>query len=172
VIDPQDAPQLVGADLVDGAEERVGRIGHVFLDERTGAPEWVTVRTGFFDSRESFVPLHGADRTAFGVRVPYTRNQIKGAPTVETAGDRLDESEEAQLYRYYGLEAARIGNGGSQEPAHWVRTTPPAGLTVLPGGRLQGGDVGVAEPRQPRHAGEAGADVDVAPFVLGDDDRR
>ncbi len=123
-----DVQQLIGADLVDASEEKVGRVGQVFLDDHTGEPQWVAVRTGLFGSRESFVPLHGAQTTGGAVRVPYTKNQIKGAPTVEADGGHLDEGDEAELYRYYGLEYAALEDGTARgEQEHWSRTEDAEG---------------------------------------------
>ena len=55
--DPQ---QLVGARLIGPGDRRIGRIRDVFLDDETGAPQWVTVQTALFRGRTSFVPLSGA----------------------------------------------------------------------------------------------------------------
>ncbi|MET4096300.1 PRC-barrel domain-containing protein, partial [Arthrobacter sp. UYCu712] len=40
--------------------EKIGGIGQVYLDDDTDKPSWVTVKTGLFGLRESFVPLEGA----------------------------------------------------------------------------------------------------------------
>src|SRR6187397_3062293 len=39
----------------DGSE--IGRVGQVYTDNDTGQPSWVTVKTGWFGTNESFVPL-------------------------------------------------------------------------------------------------------------------
>ena len=39
---------------VDG--NKIGDTRHVFLDDATGEPEWVSVKTGLFGTSESFVP--------------------------------------------------------------------------------------------------------------------
>ena len=36
--------------------------------------------------------------------VPYDKAKVKGAPRVEDSNGHLSESEEAELYRYYGLD--------------------------------------------------------------------
>jgi len=99
----QDARQLIGADLYAASEQKVGRIGQVYLDDQTGRPEWATVQTGLFGTSESFVPLEGAQRVSSGVAVPYAKDQIKDAPRVEAGDGHIAEGQEAQLYRHYGI---------------------------------------------------------------------
>jgi uncharacterized protein (TIGR02271 family) len=56
--------------------------------------------------KESFVPLLQADRAGHAVRVPYEKSKIKDAPNILTADAHLDESQERELYVYYGLDYA------------------------------------------------------------------
>jgi uncharacterized protein (TIGR02271 family) len=95
---------LIGSHLVDSNGEKVGKIGQIFLDDQTGQPEWATVNTGFFGSSESFVPLAQADVTGEEIRVPYAKDKVKDAPNIDVDGGHLDQSQEAELYRYYGLD--------------------------------------------------------------------
>ena len=48
---------IVGSHAVDNDGDKLGKIGNVYLDDRTGEPAWVTVNTGLFGTKESFVPL-------------------------------------------------------------------------------------------------------------------
>ena len=95
---------LIGCELVGSSGEKIGKIGQIFLDDQTGRPEWATVNTGFFGSNETFVPLAEADSTGSEVRVPYGKDQVKDAPNVDVDGGHLDQSQESELYRYYGLD--------------------------------------------------------------------
>src|SRR5687768_6873230 len=52
--------QFIGCSLVNSDHDRIGEIKEVYLDERTGQPEWFAVRTGMFGNRVSFVPIAGA----------------------------------------------------------------------------------------------------------------
>lgn len=97
-----DARELIGTEL-HATDDKVGKIGQVYLDDQTGKPEWATVNTGFFGTSESFVPLEGASRNGDGVTVPYTKGQIKDAPNVDPSDGHISESQEADLYRHYGL---------------------------------------------------------------------
>ncbi|QKW06026.1 PRC and DUF2382 domain-containing protein [Streptomyces sp. NA04227] len=105
-----DSPQdLAGLNVVDADGGKVGSVQQIYRDDATNAPEWITVRTGLFGMKETFVPLAGARRAEDAVQVPYTKDQIKDAPRMEADG-HLDPSEEEQLYRHYGL--TRRGNAG------------------------------------------------------------
>ncbi|GHH38974.1 PRC and DUF2382 domain-containing protein [Streptomyces candidus] len=93
---------LDGANVVDAEGNKVGAVQKVYRDDSTGDPEWVTVRTGLFGTKETFVPLAGATRTDNGLRVPHSKDLIKDAPRIDVDG-HLDRSEEGTLYRHYGL---------------------------------------------------------------------
>jgi uncharacterized protein (TIGR02271 family) len=113
-----DIRDLIGTELLDSDGDKVGKIGQVFLDDETGAPEWATVNTGFFGSNESFVPLGQAERTGDAVRVPYDKSTIKNAPNVLAGNGHLDESQERELYTYYGMEYAGRRSGTGRAAGH------------------------------------------------------
>src|SRR6478609_1024638 len=98
--------RVIGQDVYDESGEKIGSAAEVYLDDETGEPEWVTVRTGLFGTKESFVPIRNADLTDDGVRVPVSKERVKDAPKIDTDG-HLSPEEEQELYRYYGL-----GDGG------------------------------------------------------------
>lgn len=91
---------LIGSTAVDASGERVGRIGQVYLDDATGQPEWVTVRTGLLGLRESFAPLYGARADNGELRLAVTKQQVKDAPSIDDDGS-LAESELEALYLHY-----------------------------------------------------------------------
>jgi len=80
----------------------IGRVGEVYTDNDTGQPSWVTVKTGWFGTKDSFVPLSSATIDGDTIRVPYDKDMIKGAPNYD-AGAPLSEADEQDLYAYYGL---------------------------------------------------------------------
>jgi uncharacterized protein (TIGR02271 family) len=84
--------------------DKIGKVSQVFLDDQTGNPEWVTVSTGLFGTAESFVPLNQASVRGDEIVVPYDKSTVKGAPRVADENGHLSETEEAELYRYYGLD--------------------------------------------------------------------
>ena len=52
--------RVIGHDVYDESGEKIGSASEVYLDDETGQPEWATVRTGLFGTKESFVPLRNA----------------------------------------------------------------------------------------------------------------
>jgi uncharacterized protein (TIGR02271 family) len=117
VISTEQLKQVIGQDVVDSSGSKVGTARQVYLDDTTGQPAWVTVRTGLFGSSESFIPLSDASTDGGQLRVPYGKDQIKDAPRVDDDGHLSPEQEE-ELYSYYGLGG---GDGsertGKIEPA-------------------------------------------------------
>jgi uncharacterized protein (TIGR02271 family) len=102
---------LIGSELLDANGDKIGKIGQIFLDDQTGQPEWATVNTGLFGTNESFVPLADANLTGDALQVPYNKDKVKDAPNVDVDGGHLDEAQEADLYRYYGLEYSDRDSG-------------------------------------------------------------
>ena len=92
-----------GRTMVDPAGDKLGTIDAIYLDDETGQPEWATVTSGLFTATTAFVPLAGAEATGDSVQVPYDKDQVKGAPTMQADGS-LSQDDEAELYRHYGLD--------------------------------------------------------------------
>ena len=83
--------------------DKLGRIEDIYLDQETGKPEWLAIKTGLFGAHVSFAPLADARLDGDAVTVPYDKAKIKEAPRVDADG-QLSQEEEAELYRYYGLD--------------------------------------------------------------------
>lgn len=88
--------------VVDQDGNKIGSAGQVYVDDHSGEPSWVTVKTGLFGTSESFAPLQGASMDGDDVRIAYTKDQVKDAPKVDP-DQNLSEAEEAELYRHYSL---------------------------------------------------------------------
>jgi len=91
-----------GRNLVGSDGSKIGSITDIYLDEDTGQPEWLAVKTGMFGGRVSFVPLAGATAQGDERACRWTKDQVKDAPNAEADG-RLSQDEEAALYRHYGM---------------------------------------------------------------------
>lgn len=112
MITTEQVQQVVGTTVRSSDGEKVGKVGQVYFDDVTGQPAWVTVQTGLFGTRESFVPVDSAEVRDGEVTVPFTKDRIKDAPSVD-ADQHLSEAEEAELYRYYGVEYGTAGVTGT-----------------------------------------------------------
>ncbi|WP_412515498.1 PRC and DUF2382 domain-containing protein [Actinomadura madurae] len=123
--------ELMGMSVTDTNGTKVGTIKQVYLNDDSGSPEWVTVHTGWFGMRESFVPLSGARKSKDALQVPYDKETIKGAPNVD-ADEHLSHAQIVDLYRHYGVRP--------------------------PGGRRSGGETGTSEASGDRRmaGGESG----------------
>ncbi|MEW1612928.1 MULTISPECIES: PRC and DUF2382 domain-containing protein [unclassified Streptomyces] len=105
-----DSGELDGLTVYDNEGEKVGSVGRVYVDDDTGKPDWVTVKTGMFGMKESFVPLAGARRVGSDLHVAHSKDTVKEAPRVD-ADAHLSVAEEEELYRHYGL-TRKTGNLG------------------------------------------------------------
>jgi PRC-barrel domain len=92
-----------GRTLLDLEGGRIGTIDAIYLDGRTGQPEWGLVNTGLFGTKSSFVPLAQAFQSDLDVVVPYDKRLVTDAPRVDP-DQQLSEAEERQLWQHYGLD--------------------------------------------------------------------
>ncbi len=118
--------QVIGTTAVDADGDKIGKVSEIYLDDETGRPEWATVNTGLFGTKETFVPLAQADLSGDTLRFPYDKAKVKDAPKVDTDG-HLSPQEEQELYRYYGL-----GSGTTTDTTTQT-TTGTAGLAGTAG---------------------------------------
>jgi uncharacterized protein (TIGR02271 family) len=106
----------VGHQAVDRDGQKIGTIAAVYNDDQTGGPEWVTVTTGLFGSKQTFAPIAGAKNSGDDLQLAYAKDKVKGAPKVEPDG-HLEASEEDELYRYYGLDVGESAPAAKGTPA-------------------------------------------------------
>ena len=102
-MDTEEISQVRGAKVIDLNGDKIGKVEEIYLDKDTDKPEWVLVNTGLFGSSSTFVPLQGSTRQGDDLQVSFDKDQVKDAPGVD-AGKELSQSDEAELYRYYGLD--------------------------------------------------------------------
>jgi hypothetical protein len=132
---------VYGTDVYSTDGDKIGSAGQVYLDNRTGDPAWVSVRTGLFGKKESFVPLSDAHLSDDRLQVPFGKDQVKNAPQIDQDGE-LSPADEEELYRYYepthdeaGSAAVPAGHDDDAMPRseeRGTRTEPePAGKARL-----------------------------------------
>lgn len=115
MLDQNDIDTIVDRDVYGSDGTKIGAARQVYVDDETGAPEWVTVRTGLFGTSESFVPLADATISRDRVVVPYDKSFVKDAPNLREDG-HLTPDQERELYAYYGRSdgdrrSAAVGRG-------------------------------------------------------------
>ncbi|MFC7401932.1 PRC-barrel domain-containing protein [Citricoccus sp. GCM10030269] len=103
---------LQNATVFGNDGEKIGTVGQVYLDDQSDQPTFVTVKTGLFGLKETFVPVDQAAQTDDGLQVPYDKAFIKDAPNVDPDG-LLSPDEERRLYEHYSME---YRGGGGRPP--------------------------------------------------------
>ncbi|NEM08913.1 PRC-barrel domain-containing protein, partial [Geodermatophilus normandii] len=134
MINDQQISDVIGSTAV-GPDGKHGSVGEVFLDDETGRPEWATVRTGLFGTKEAFVPLADATVSGGELHLPYDKAKVKGAPHVDVSSGHLSPQEEQELYRYYGL-----GTGTTTGQATTGQATTGQAMTTGTSDRDRDGD--------------------------------
>ncbi|MDN5798211.1 MAG: PRC and DUF2382 domain-containing protein [Intrasporangium sp.] len=118
----QDLLEGGGGTVVGQDGAKIGKVGKVDLDDRTGEPEWVTTKTGMFGGAESFVPLSQGSLNGTEIQVPYDKDTVKDPPRLDDSEGHLTQDQEKELYRYYGLDYSKkasdsgLPNGGAPRP--------------------------------------------------------
>ena len=111
---------FMGRTAIDPQGDKIGRIGQVYVDDVTGKPDWVTVNTGLFGTKEHFAPLKGATVTGDDIVLPFDQDVVNDAPDVADAS-HLDPDEQDALYTYYAQYLSGSGPAG-------YRRTPGANI--------------------------------------------
>jgi uncharacterized protein (TIGR02271 family) len=128
MLSENDARQAIGSTAYSASGDKIGAVGQLFLDDETGRPEFVTVNTGLFGTKESYVPVADANLDGDRLVLPFDKDKIKGAPNVDTDDGHLDRSDEQRLYEYYGLQYGG-GDTGYQSGTVGHDTTTTTGRT-------------------------------------------
>ena len=144
--DSIDVTQYRGRELHDRDGGKVGPIEEIYLDEQTERPEWALVQTGLFGRKGTFVPLTNATADEGHLSVPFGKDQIKSAPSMDP-GAELSQEEEETLYSHYGLD---YGEGRSDtglpeggDGAEWDAPPQEPGIEEHPAAAGDGPDTAV-----------------------------
>jgi uncharacterized protein (TIGR02271 family) len=114
MFDTTDLKTWEGRDLIDADGDKIGSVDEIYLDDETGQPEFALVKSGLFGATRHFVPLRDAAQSGNDLTVPYSKDKVKDAPSLDAAG-HLSREDEAALYRYYGLEASAHSAGTDRQ---------------------------------------------------------
>ena len=153
---------VTGGNAVDSDGSKIGSIGQIYLDDQSGRPEWVTVKTGLFGTSESFIPLRDAEVDGQDLKLPYSKDKVKDAPRVSDSDEHLDVEQEQKLYEYYGLDYGAPtagGNGQNPQDLPMTVTTGSIALHRLP----------MADDRANNRRGDDRRDRAGEPGVVGQD---
>lgn len=137
--------ELVGGNVVGPDGGKIGSVARVYFDDETDAPEWAAVTTDLLGSERRLLPLADALWSGDSLTVPFDRNRVKDAPSVDPDREP-SQADEAELYRYYGMEYvdadSSLPTSGTGSASGGVighergSTRAPAGLADRP--RIEG----------------------------------
>ena len=95
--------ELQKSTVIDRNGDKIGSVGQVYVHNSTNTPSWVTVNTGLFGTKETFIPLNEAELKGEEIHVPYEKDFVKDAPNIDEESE-LSPEQENELYRYYGVQ--------------------------------------------------------------------
>lgn len=97
------ARALIGEKLVDRDGNTVGKITDVIVDSATLENEWITVKTGMMGG-EHLVPIAAVDEDGGQIRVPFAKDDVKAAPTVDKGHAAPSPSEREEVFSHFRMQ--------------------------------------------------------------------
>jgi hypothetical protein len=91
-----------GRAVVDRDGQKIGTFDEIYLDEGTNEPAWAAVKMRTFGLRRRVVPIGAAQSDGDGIRVPFTKAQVKSAPPIDSEG-WVRQRDQAAIFRHYGM---------------------------------------------------------------------
>jgi uncharacterized protein (TIGR02271 family) len=98
-----DLGRYIDYKVVDLNDDKIGTVDAVWEDH-TGQPSYLAIRTGWLGLGKSHVvPAHQAQvsEASRKIRLPYTSDMVKAAPTFDSADD-ITEDSELTIRRHFG----------------------------------------------------------------------
>ena len=78
--------RVIGADVYDADGTKIGTASEVFLDDQSGDPEWVTVKTGLLGTKETQQQANERKQSLQRLRKQSTtpsKGLVKGEPMLD-----------------------------------------------------------------------------------------
>jgi len=111
----------IGHTAVDQQGDKIGKVEEIYVDDVSGQPEWLAIKTGLFGAKLTFAPIAGATTAGDDLQLPYTKDLVKDAPNVDADG-HLEPEEQAALYRHYGRNDYEGAETGQRDRAAETET--------------------------------------------------
>jgi hypothetical protein len=104
--------RLVNYDVQDAANNKIGTVNSVWVNDTTGQPTFLGIKTAWMFGKNHVVPVQSATVTDEGrlVRLPFSEEKIKDAPAFD-ADSELTDADERSIYSYYGMAGGPSGGG-------------------------------------------------------------
>lgn len=113
----EDIKQWRGQDVLDPADEKLGKLEEVFYDTETDTPAFAAVKSGVFGKHLTLVTLAGASAGVAYLRVTVDKSAFKDAPSFDPDAE-LTIDDEAEAYHYFGLGYRPAGQGARRLAKH------------------------------------------------------
>lgn len=98
---PQSPGDFLNRTAVDPEGNKIGSVGQVYLDDRSGEANWISVNTGLFGMKEHFAPVFGSTvRGEDELVLPFNKDVVKNSPDIDDP-NHLSVAEQEHLHRYY-----------------------------------------------------------------------
>jgi sporulation protein YlmC with PRC-barrel domain len=96
-----EASKLRDKPVVDEAGNKIGEVEGFWLDASTSRIEYLAVKTGWRFGKTHVVPARAASWNGASVKVPYTVDLLKEAPSFSSSGE-LSGVDKEEINSYYG----------------------------------------------------------------------
>ena len=140
--------RLIGCAVHDETGRKIGDVHNLWADE-TGQLSFIGVKTGWIFGKNHVVPVHTSqvnERQRI-IRLPFSEEKIKNAPTFDADRD-LSDSAENEIYRYYGVTRSEYKRQFIQPlPAGTMQTTAPQGEDIYTPLRRTDAESDATKPR-------------------------
>jgi hypothetical protein len=101
---------LQGTAVYDRNGDKIGTVGQVYTAGDPDQPLWASVNMGLFGTRETLLPLAGAEMRGSHMQVPYDKSFVKEAPNVDVGVAEPVSTEDAErLYQHYQTDSKAVG---------------------------------------------------------------
>lgn len=97
--------ELEGMEVRDASGEKIGKVDDAYTDTNSTYVRYLAVKTGWFGTKRHMIPIDDVRVESDGgdeyLTVPYSKDQLRDAPTHERDEDFTHRHEEA-TYGHYG----------------------------------------------------------------------
>jgi hypothetical protein len=116
---------LEGAHVDDVSGDSAGKLDGVFADAESGEPAWLLVKLGLFGKAVP-VPAQDCAAAAGRIWIPYSRDELRAAPSVDSLRP-LTREQELEICAGYAIppDAGRAAEVADR-PAEAVTAQPAA----------------------------------------------
>lgn len=102
-----------GKDVYLDGDEKLGKLVEVYYDAETDEALFLSVKAGMFSNKQLLVSLRDVAVSPDRLTVPWSKDDVDGAPTARP-GEGLESEEEERAFRHYGMSYERPGTASGR----------------------------------------------------------